>query len=161
MKLKLEKRALLSVIAIALISLVLWGLADGKSDAMIVLLATTGIITTSCIWFSMAWCIFDVKPLKALPAVVICLAPYALTSGLDKYIEPYYYNGGGNQWAWIMDSYCNIFFNGSFNLLSALPDKAISKTAILVLVIQILLPFALAFILKLYQHRFRSGEALS
>ena len=148
MKSEIVKRSLLSILAVALVSIVLWGLADEKPDNTIVILAVINIIITTCIWFSFAWKAFDAKLRDALPAFAICLAPYVLTSGLDIYMAPYYYSGGENIWAWILDSYGNILFNSSYNLLASVSGGSIATASFIILFLQILLPLALAFIIK-------------
>lgn len=156
MKGKLARKGLLSVIAVALISLALWGLADGKSETTIAVLVFTGIILTTCIWFALAWQVWDAKPLEALPALAICLTPYLLTAGLDIYMAPYYSNDGGVMWAWILDSYGNILFNPYYHLLLGWQGQPMTSVAIIILMMQILLPFAFAFILKFIARIYKS-----
>ena len=157
MKTKLAKRALFLVITVAVISLILWGLADARSEATTTVLAFIGIIITTCIWFSMAWRIYEVKPAEAWPAIVICLAPYLLTAGLDIYMAPYYYDGGGNAWASILDSYGNILFNSNYLLLAGWPEQPTISTSLAILMLQILLPAALAYLLR-FVNKFQSKQ---
>lgn len=154
MRSKLATRALLSVISVALSSIILWGLADAKSEVTIVTLAFVGIIITTCIWFSLAWRIYDTKLKEAMPAVLISLAPYILTGVLDIYMAPYYNNDGGFLWASILDSYGNILYNSNYHLLAGWPEQSMISTGVAVLMMQILLPFALAFAFKSYEQKF-------
>lgn len=162
MKSKIVKRSLFSIFAVALVSIVIWGLADEKPDATIVVLAVINLVITTCIWLSFAWKAFEATPRDALPAFAICLAPYVLTAGLDIYMAPYYYSGGENMWAWILDSYGNILFNSSYNLLASVSGDSIVTASFVILFLQILLPLALALIIK-FSERFalskKSGSA--
>ena len=148
MKSKIVRRSLFSILAVALISIVLWGLAEGKPDATLVILAVINVVITTCIWFSFAWKALDANLRDALPAFAICLAPYLLTAGLDLYMAPFYYNGGGNAWASILDSYVNILFNSSYHLLASASGDSIVTASSVILLLQILLPIALAFIIR-------------
>jgi hypothetical protein len=148
MKSKIVKRSLLSILAVALVSIVLWGLAEGKPDTTIVIFAVINIIITTCIWFSFAWKALDANLRDALPAFAICLVPYVLTAGLDIYMVPYNYSGGENMWAWILDSYGNIFFNSSYHLLASVAGDSIVTSSLVILLLQILLPLALTFIIR-------------
>jgi hypothetical protein len=148
MKSKIIKRSLLSIFAVALVSIVIWGLADEKPEATILVLAFINIIITTCIWFSFAWYAYEAKPRDALPAFAICLAPYVLTAGLDIYMAPYYYSGGENMWAWILNSYGTILFNSSYHLLASVSGDSIVAASFVILFLQIFLPLALAFIIR-------------
>ena len=154
MKIKPIKRALLSVVSVALISGMLWWLSDGRPDAWIAVLAVIGVILTSGIWFLLAWQAYDSKLSEALPALLICLAPYMITFGLDMYMAPYAGNDGGNAWAWILDSYGNILFNPAYKLLSTLSEHSISTVSTTLFLLQILLPIALAYVIKFYEKTF-------
>ena len=55
MKVKPIKSALLSVLSVALISGLLWMLADDKTSDWIAILTVISIILTSGIWFLLAW----------------------------------------------------------------------------------------------------------
>jgi len=118
-----------------------------------VILVVINIVITTCIWFSFAWKALDANLRDALPAFAICLVPYLLTTGLDLYMAPFNYNGGGNAWASIFDSYGNIFFNSSYHLLASVAGDSIVTSSLVILLLQILLPLALAFIIK-FSERF-------
>jgi hypothetical protein len=115
-----------------------------------------GIIITTCIWFSLALRIFDAKLKETLPALAICFAPYFLTAMMDLYMAPYNTNGGGNVWISIFDSYGNIFFHSGYHMLAGWPGQSMIATTIASLLLQIFLPFAMAYILRFSDQKFRS-----
>lgn len=150
---------IISICAIALISMILFLLADNATFTTLTILFYLGIVATTSIWFLVAWHIYELKSIDKIIITVICATPYLLTLLLNSYMIPYEGSDNGNMWLIILGEYSNIFFNTNYHLLRAIVSVHIESIMPTILLFQILIPFALAFIIKGFNELFGKIES--